>query len=603
MNNPKVEYDKLKNYYEEAYKKQVKAISSLGNLRLGVFVVAVTVIAYMYFEKKFPLMFVFFGIFIVTFVWLVIKHGKLRTEKVYISTLLEINNIGLRRLCGDWKSFKDNGEDFIDGKHNYSYDLDIFGKGSLFQFINSAYTYLGRQKLKNALSDPLKSVNDIRERQEAISELAVNLEWRQKFMTEGSLVVDKMLNPEELMKWAETPNEMYSKTWFKYLVRIFSIATFVVILLFLFTDSVPYFWALLMILIQVTSLFYKSSERGQILRTVYNYNSDIKMYKNMLTMFENTKFESTYLNKMKKSIHKDEAHAHTAYHQIGKLQKIVDLISNKSGSMYFLINILTLSDYHFAIALEGWRMETGNLLRNWIEVTGEIEALCSLSNINYEQQDWVIPEIVEGKPYYKANTMGHPLLATRVCNDIAFGEDPRILLITGSNMSGKSTWLRTIGINLVLAYAGAPVCAKEFTCTIMNLYSCMRTSDDLTNNISSFYAELLKIKEIVTAVDNKEKILFMLDEIFKGTNSMDRHTGAKVLIQKLLGQGAIGLVSTHDLELSILEDESNGKVRNYHFKEFYENKEIRFDYILRSGVSKTRNALHLIKMVGIDIEE
>ena len=252
------------------------------------------------------------------------------------------------------------------------------------------------------------------------------------------------------------------------------------------------------------------------------------------------------------------------------------------------------------IALESLKKKSGKLIKTWLDTIGEFEALSSLSNLRYDNPDWTFPKITD-KPYYiRARDMGHPLITeNRVCNDLKIDGPTRALLITGSNMSGKSTYLRTAGINLVLAYAGGPVCAKEFHCNIFYIYTCMRVSDNLEKNISSFYAELLRIKEIVDE-SKRSKVFFLLDEIFKGTNSHDRHEGAKILIKRLLDNNAIGLISTHDLELGVLERESSGKVRNYHFKEYYKNREIHFDYKLNPGISTTRNAMYLIKMVGIN---
>ena len=190
-----------------------------------------------------------------------------------------------------------------------------------------------------------------------------------------------------------------------------------------------------------------------------------------------------------------------------------------------------------------------------------------------------------------------------MCNDFALVEPVRVAVITGSNMSGKSTFLRTVGVNLVLAYAGAPVCAARFACPHVQLWTCMRVEDNLQQRISAFYAEILRIKRIVEAVRGGARVCFLLDEIFKGTNSHDRHTGARALISQLQRAGAIGLVSTHDLELGELEHESGGRIINYRFREYYEGNEIRFDYKLRPGISPTRNALHLIRMAGIELDE
>jgi DNA mismatch repair ATPase MutS len=229
-----------------------------------------------------------------------------------------------------------------------------------------------------------------------------------------------------------------------------------------------------------------------------------------------------------------------------------------------------------------------------------LEALASLSIIAFDNADWAQPEFITDKLAVNASELAHPLLPkSRVSNDAQLGLPHSILLITGSNMSGKSTYLRTIGLNLVLAYAGAPVCAKSFSCSIMNIYTCMRISDNLEKNISSFYAEIIRIKKIVSAAKKGERVFFLMDEIFKGTNSFDRHLGAETLVNMLSRQNAVGLVSTHDLELGELE-EQNPKVKNYHFLEHYKNNEICFDYRLRPGVSTTRNAIYLMKLAGIE---
>jgi DNA mismatch repair ATPase MutS len=254
------------------------------------------------------------------------------------------------------------------------------------------------------------------------------------------------------------------------------------------------------------------------------------------------------------------------------------------------------------IAMEKWKKQSGRNLRNLVTVIGRFEEICSLAIIHYDNPDWCFPQFTDSKQNLAAVKMGHPLLAfdVRVCNDLILKGSGNVLLITGSNMSGKSTLLRTVGVNLALAYAGCSVCAGSFSCSIMNIYTAMRVNDNLEKSISSFYAELLRIKTIIQAAGRSDTILFLLDEIFKGTNSIDRHTGAGVVIKKLSKMGAVGLVSTHDLELSELESEKNFDIENYHFSESYANNQIIFDYKLRTGVSKTTNAIYLMRMVGID---
>jgi DNA mismatch repair ATPase MutS len=335
------------------------------------------------------------------------------------------------------------------------------------------------------------------------------------------------------------------------------------------------------------------------LDTVYKYKDTIFIFNSLLMHIEKKKFSSEYLKNLKlKLINKGGI---TSSFQIKKLANLVNLVSDRKNMYYLPINILTLWDYQCLINLQRFKIASGPYLKTWLEVIGEMEALNSLSIIAYEHRDWTMPKFQTGSPVFKARKLGHPLLGnSRVYNDINIEKSQNVLLITGSNMSGKSTLLRTTGINLVLAYAGAPVCAESFSCSIMDIYTCMRTSDNLEKNISSFYAELLRIKKLVTATKDKAPIFFLLDEIFKGTNSIDRHTGATVLVTKLSTENALGFVSTHDLELGDIEN-TNKKVKNYHLREYYKENKLYFDYKLRPGVSTTRNALYLMKMAGLEI--
>jgi DNA mismatch repair ATPase MutS len=333
-----------------------------------------------------------------------------------------------------------------------------------------------------------------------------------------------------------------------------------------------------------------------------NYADDLKAYYKLIKLFEKRKFKNEHINKIKKEI--KDRDGLEVFKQVDRLSSIIDSIADRRNLFYFIINILLLWDYHNIIALERWKQKSGPGLKKWFDALGRMEALASLAVIRFEHPDWVMPLIDDGdKSVVEAQGVGHPLLSEeRVTNDFSIGGQVKVLLITGSNMSGKSTLLRTAGINLVLAYAGAPVCARWFRASIMEIGSCMRVSDNLGENISSFYAELLRIKEIVTAAESGKRVFFLLDEIFKGTNSLDRHTGARVLINKLSLTNAIGLVSTHDLELCDLERE-NKRIANYHFQEYYEKGKILFDYKLRPGPSTTRNALYLMQLAGINIEE
>lgn len=598
---PKEEYEKRKKYYERLIKKQDKSIKSISNLRLVTFLVGALVTIFFYVTKNYFLCVGLFLAFLLIFIYLVREHNKVIESRKYSLSLHKINDDSIKRIDGNWKSFSDTGEEFLEEDHNYSKDLDIFGRGSLFQWINTTATFLGRRKLSSILKEPYDTVNEIYTRQEAIKELAEKLDWRQEFMADGIIASDNIQDTEDLFNWAKDRKNEYCNPLLSGILKVVPIITTAIIILPLLWRTMPLYLSPLAIIVNILILMKENNYRSRALSTVDKYKDSIKVYYKMIRCIEKEKFNSRYLKNIKSNLIDDKGH--TASWQINKLVAISDMTSCRRSSYYFFMNILTLWDYQCMFALEKWKRDSGKSLEAWLNAIGEMEVISSMSIINYDNPEWTMPKIVEETDIISAKNMGHPLLTNaRVRNDFKIEKPASILLITGSNMSGKSTLLRTVGINLILAYIGAPVCADEFTCSIMNVYTCMRVSDDLERNISSFYAELLRIKKIVEASKENKKIFFLLDEIFKGTNSMDRHTGAKVLINKLRKEGAVGLVSTHDLELGDLEKESSGRIKNYHFKEYYKDNKIYFDYKLRSGISTTRNALYLINMIGIDVE-
>jgi DNA mismatch repair ATPase MutS len=289
---------------------------------------------------------------------------------------------------------------------------------------------------------------------------------------------------------------------------------------------------------------------------------------------------------------------------IKKLDTITDFMNLCFSSLHFIINMITLWDFHCLFAVDKWKRSAGIHLRQWLKVTGELESISSLALIHHDNQGWTMPELVTEKNIFSAMDAGHPLISgkTRINNDINIIGSGNIHIITGSNMSGKSTLLRTAGINLVLSYAGAPVCASGMKCSVMNIYSSMRISDNLEKNISSFYAELVRIRMILEASKSPGQMIFLLDEIFRGTNSRERKIGAVAVLKELSERGVCGLVATHDLELAELSSVDEKKFENYFFRESFKDNEISFDYKMRKGVSDTMNAVYLMKMIGIDVK-
>lgn len=592
-------YEKRKSSYESLCSRLEKTINSIGNWRLTAAVAGIVVATFAYRIELYYLFWSALAIFSALFIYLVVVHHRVRKFYKYVEAILKINDNSIKRLKGEWVDFQDMGEEFRDEGHEFSQDLDIFGRGSLFQWITTANTNFGRKKLKEILTKPCHNFHKLSEKQEAMNELGKKRWWRQKYQAKAMQIVEEMRDEKKLIAYMNSNNRVYARRDIIFIIRILPMITITTFLLAFGIQVMPRIIPVLAVLVHIVLLLLGIKKRNKVLKTIFTYQRNIKVYGEMLKHFEKTNFTSKYIKNLKDEIKNQEGLS--AFQQLKKLEKLVDSISNRGNMLFLPINIIFLWDYQCMIALERWKHHSGHLIESWLKTLGEMESLSSLAMISFDYPHWTTPKFTSEASVLRARDLGHPLLTNKqVDNDLIIEEPKRILLITGSNMSGKSTLLRTAGINLVLAYAGAPVCAQQFECSFMRLFSCMRVSDNLEKSISSFYAELLRIKEIVKAAEEDRQVFFLLDEIFKGTNSHDRHLGAKMLINKLYKQNAIGLVSTHDLELGELEKESNGKVVNYHFQEYYKEDEIFFDYKLRRGVSTTRNALYLMKMAGIE---
>ncbi|WP_373844933.1 MutS family DNA mismatch repair protein [Clostridium sp.] len=614
------EYKKRKKKYNLLLKKQEKYIDNLNNLRFVTFVLGFIILIRMYILKRhFMFNFIVLVVVILLF-YLTYLYKKVERKKNYLSVLYEVNKTSIKRLEGEWKTFQDMGEDFIDKNHNYSYDLDVFGKGSLFQWINTAHTHIGRQKLKKILTEKPQNKQNIYDRQSAVLELGQKIYFRQRLEAEGKVICNNRQDPKELFLWMKQRNNYILKNKVIWILRILSVITtittltllvkmlYYILSVFFGTYKsapkifyiIPYYIPIFLIFIQCIILRIKKEGRIKNLIVAEKYNYNIKAYKNMLTHIEKHKFKSKYIMNLYKELYNN---GESASKQIDVFSKICESIANRRNMVYFILNPILMIEYHWTISIERWKIQSGNNFEKWINIIAELEVLCSIAVIKYDNPNWSMPKIIDGPSRIIAKNMGHPLLGEkRVCNNLRLEETYPVMLITGSNMSGKSTFMRTIGINVILAYAGAPVCAEQFYCTIMEMYSCMRINDNLAQNISSFYAEILKIKSIVEASKEGKKVLFLLDEIFKGTNSGDRYIGAITLVNQLNRTGNLGVISTHDLELGEMVKNKDLKIKNYHFSEYYRENKIYFDYKLKDGISSTRNAVYLMKLAGIKIE-
>lgn len=596
-------------FYEDEILSRNNDIKSLNNIiniisiiRLAIVILTVGLAYYFYKHEDIVLLITSVIIGFLIFIIVAIFHNRKIKRKKECELYININKKGIDRINGNFKEQEDKGEEFLDDKHPFASDLDVFGRNSLFQMINSTKTKFGREKLSEIIS--LKYVpkkNEIVDRQEAIKELAKKVKWRQELEVRSTFKKSGVKDINELLEWAESKKEI--KALLKIVPYIF-IAITIISTVLVVLGILPISYLLLVFMINYLVVKILTKDLASTISLFSTHKKDIESYTNILNLIENEEFESDLLKGLKKKLFNENK---SAIKEMKSLKSLVDWLGDSSGNAYYLLlNVTILSDTFILRNLEEWRNLNGKNLKEWLEIMGEFEALSSISNLAFDFESWCFPEICN-EDKVEGEDVAHPMLGTKaVSNSFALdsknGVSRKVALITGSNMSGKSTFLRTIGVNLLLSYIGAPVCAKKFSCSIFSIYTCMRTKDNLEESISSFYAEILRIKILIEAAKNGEKVFFLLDEIFKGTNSRDRHEGAKVLINQLVSNGAMGLVSTHDLELCDLE-ESRKWLKNYNFQEYYEDNKIKFDYKLREGRSKTQNAVHLMKLAGINFED
>lgn len=566
--------------------------------RIMVFIMGIIGIVY-FANAKLPEILTIFGIiFLFSFSLIIKYHNKSKAEGSHLKHLEQINQAELERMQGNLRSFE-SGEKYISAQHPYISDLDIFGQHSLFQMINRSHTGQGRQKL----ADWLKNAADkatICLRQEAIRELGNQLDWRQDFQAYGMDVHEEENDVDTLLKWIQEPDALKNHTLYLALMLLLPPLALAAIILF-FTGTVAPFVPLLAIV--ATGLVIWSVKDVAII-THKKTATSIKVlaaYRSMIRKIESSNFDATLLQNLKEKFQHED---YVASQEVNRLQNILHNFDNRSNMLYHIINIIFLLDVFWLRKADRWKARNRGYVSQWFAAINEMEALVSLASFHYAHPDYAFPEITDRPYVYVAQNMGHCLIRRegRVSNDFTLQGGGEIAIITGSNMAGKSTFLRTVGINAVMALAGAPVCATRMEISRIQVFTSMRTQDSLEESISSFYAELQRLKQLLDTVAQGEPVLFMLDEILKGTNSRDRHHGAASLVKQLSQLNAMGIVSTHDLELGQLADDMPN-IRNYSFDSTIENDEIFFDYKLHEGVCQSFNASKLMEKMGIAIEK
>lgn len=531
------------------------------------------------------------GLFVMLIViW--ICQDRVRKGIKYHKAMMEICGRQIDRITGAWIKFRDLGAEFLDPEHRYAGDLDIIGAKSLFQFLNTTQTWYGRQTFADDLLRPGYGQDDIEERQKAVAELSGDVVFANQIQYQLSLI-GLNVSDEKLVEELSSQTLFIKNRVIKRMLRVLPVLTV------LFAAGIAVFQVEHLYLAGLTAvtgqalLWLAGAQRAhRYLGTMMRLPYKLGAYGDFIEILSAQDFNASRLNRIK-------AELDTASQAIKDLGRIAERVNVKYNAiLYFAVNIFLLWDYECALLLEAWKQKYSAQAKQWFQAIGEFESLLSLSCLPCVCETVCLPSISGQNVVLEAKDMGHPLLPNeiRVNNDLNFRNN--IMIISGSNMSGKTTFMRTVGINLVLARTGGFVCAGQMRCSLADVVTSMRIADNLSEGVSTFYAELKRIKSILSFAQGHPQMLFLIDEIFRGTNSVDRLTGAEAVIAKLERLGAAGIITTHDLELCRLAKDRS-RIENYSFAEDYREQQIFFDYKLKQGKSQTTNATFLMKMVGI----
>lgn len=592
----KAEYSNLAKTYRDHAEKEKRILLVISVFRFLTFAGGLIIVWLSFTLSKyygFAVLLFVSGIFI----YLLKIYSDHLARQQYLSDLELINLNEVRASEGDYSVFGD-GSSFGLKSHDFSYDTDLFGQGSLFQFLNRTCTGYGSEVLAGWLADPYILAPFLKSRQQTISELAAKLTWRQSFLATG---INKDLNSRNikgLTKWLSEETEISSYGFKKVILWIFPLLACVSLLL-TSIGSLHYSVFILIFLVNLLIILLNLKNTQSIhgeLSGRYNFLSSLG---SLLELIENEQFESPLIGKIKEDIKVSRLSAVRALKQLSNIIRAFD--SRLNLIVGFVLNGLLLWDLHCIRKIESWKADYRGHFPGWLDLLGQTDAFISLGNYSYNNPEFVFPELADDKAPFRAKQLGHPLIAhdTRVCNDFSIPSKGRICIITGANMAGKSTFLRSVAVNMILAMAGAPVCAAEMKFMPVRLFTSMRTTDSLASNESYFYAELKRLRQLEQKILSGEDILFILDEILKGTNSEDKSVGSRLFLNRIISLGGTGLIAAHDTSLGSLEAEHPGVIINKCIEIEIDGEIIRFDFKLRDGIASKKNAVLLMKQMGI----
>jgi hypothetical protein len=563
---------------------------------------------------------------VVAYAALLVRHEQVTRTWYRARRAAAFYEAGLARLRDEWHGRGQNGARFLDETHPYAADLDLFGPGSLFELLCTARTRTGEDTLAAWLKAPA-APQEVRARQAAVAELRPMLDLREDLALLGG-EVPVGVDFEVVAAWGEETPVLH-QSWIRWVVALLGLTTTTMLIGWLLAvfgvldpagafgvffyrwGSLPFTVALL---VQLAVAGWLGGRVRRVLEAVERRARDLALLASVLARLERASCHSLRLVALRAALDTppqslaDSMSAGRSVapsQRIAQLGNLLDLLDSRRNQLFAPFAYLLMWGTQMAFAIEKWRRAAGPAVRRWLAAVGEFEALCALAAYAYENPADPFPEIVEAGPCYEGEGLGHPLLPPARCvpNDLRLNDALRVLVVSGSNMSGKSTFLRTVGVNAVLALAGAPVRARRLRLSPLAVGATLRIQDSLQAGRSRFYAEILRVRQVVDLARGPIPLLFLLDEIFAGTNSHDRRLGAECVVQGLVRAGAMGLVTTHDLSLTHIADHLDGHGANVHFADHFENGVMTFDYRLQPGVVRHSNALALMRAVGLDIKD
>ena len=573
-------------------------IHQIGTLRLLLVIGAIASITYFRAESSTLLGMIFIA-FALPFGLLMLGHNRLDAQKSHEETLLELNQNERKGLDYDFSAF-DGAPEKADSQHAFSLDLDLFGAPSLFQSLNRTVTSFGKEQLANWFLQPLDRKEAIEQRQTAIQELAHLTDFRQQFYALGRTFGKELTQPfdlQRLQQLIDQPTSFRTHSLWRIFIWLIPALWLLAVGAYLL-DWIPGSCLNLLTIGSLCVAYAPTKQINRLYTTVNKLEHAFRGYAELMRLIEQMTFKASPLRELQANLTNEQESASQA---IRRLSRYIGGLDQRFSLAGILLNILILRDVRHELLLEEWKATYGTKLSLWFDTLGQMDAYNSLGGFAFNHPDYVYPHLTDHYLTMEGKGLGHPLLDRRrcVCNDIHVPKAPWFLIITGANMAGKSTYLRTVGINYLLACVGVSVCAKELTLCPAHLFTSLRTSDSLTNHESYFFAELKRLRMIIDRLQSGERLFIILDEILKGTNSIDKQKGSLALMRQLVAQKACGIIATHDLVLGDLEKEYPEAVKNYRFEADIKENELSFSYQLREGIAQNMNACFLMRKMGI----